>query len=148
MFTENHLLRNCYLLLRPLVYVRIDSHIPPLWPEYKRSFRVLEKHNKYFVLDLLSETDRVFVDRLKVARLSVDTVNQSLFSHRAISPSSNSLVGSSQRYPPATVSPPSQHVSSSNHDTAKTSRPVMSPLQEVAKCISLVFCTITLLEVT
>ena len=97
------------LLLAPQishVYARIDSYKPPLRPVYKGPFLVLEKYNKYFVLDLLTGTDHVSVDRLKVARLNVDTLNQSLFSHRTNSPGFNSLVGSrrdilllrSQRY--------------------------------------------------
>ena len=49
----------------------------------------------------------------------MDSLNQGLYSHRAKSAGSNSLIGS-----PATVLSPSQHALGSNHDTAETSRPV------------------------
>lgn len=48
------------------VYVR-DAHRSPLQRPYSGPFRILEKHEKYFVLDMNGKTDSVSVDRLKVA---------------------------------------------------------------------------------
>ena len=117
MLTKNHLLRTCYLLFK------FDNHRQTLRPVYKKPFRMLEKHNKYFVLDLLSETVRVSDNHLKSSSFKCGYPNQSVSSHRVNSPGSNFLVGSLPRYPPATVSSPHQHVLSSNQDTAETSRP-------------------------
>jgi len=63
------------------VYIRVDSHRPPLRPAYKGPYRVLEKNKKHFLIDFHTCTDRVSIDRLKAAHLSIDTLNNHLTLH-------------------------------------------------------------------
>ena len=58
------------------VYIRVDRHRPPLSPVYKGPYKILDRTEKYFLLDLLSKVERVSIDRLKTARLSLDTLIQ------------------------------------------------------------------------
>ena len=51
------------------VWVRVDSVRKPLQPPYKGPFKVLERAEKYFVLDVNGKRDTVSADRLKVAYL-------------------------------------------------------------------------------
>ena len=70
------------------VYLRIDSHKPPLHPVYKGPFKVLDKREKYFIIDFRTHTDKVTLDRLKSAQLSLDTLNQDALTNSiAMSPS-------------------------------------------------------------
>ena len=49
------------------VFVRRDARAPPLTRPYVGPFKVLEKHPKYFELDMNGKRDRVSIDRLKRA---------------------------------------------------------------------------------
>ena len=49
------------------VFVRRDAYRPPLAPPYHGSFRVLERGEKFFILDVSGRRDSVSVDRLKPA---------------------------------------------------------------------------------
>ena len=49
------------------VFVHFDAHKRPLQAPYQGPFEVLEKHDKYFKLDLGSRQDIVSLDRLKPA---------------------------------------------------------------------------------
>ena len=51
------------------VWVRVDSVRKPLQPPYKGPFKVLERTEKYFVLNVNGKRDSVSIDRLKVAYL-------------------------------------------------------------------------------
>ena len=70
------------------MYLRIDSHKPPLYSVHKGPFKVLDKSEKYFIIDFRTHTDKVTIDRLKSAELSVDELNQDAFTNFiAMSPS-------------------------------------------------------------
>ena len=47
------------------VFVRVDAHKSPLQARYKGPFNVLERHSKYFKLDLGNREDTVSIARLK-----------------------------------------------------------------------------------
>ena len=49
------------------VFVRVYAHKSPLQAPYKGPFKVLERHSKYFKLDLSNREDTVSMDRLKPA---------------------------------------------------------------------------------
>ena len=49
------------------MFVRVDAHKSPLQAPYKGPFKVLERHVKYFNLDLGNREDTVSIDRLKPA---------------------------------------------------------------------------------
>ena len=49
------------------VFVRVDAHKSPLQAPYKGPFNVLERHSKYFKLDLGNIENTVSIDRLKPA---------------------------------------------------------------------------------
>nr|CAB3263143.1 uncharacterized protein LOC104265615 [Phallusia mammillata] len=51
------------------VFVKVSGHKPPLHPSYTGPFKVLERHNKYFVLAMFGKENSVSIDRIKVARL-------------------------------------------------------------------------------
>ena len=54
------------------VFVRRDSHRPPLTPPYEGPYKVLTHGEKSFVLDYGNRHDRVSIDRLKPAHLDSD----------------------------------------------------------------------------
>ena len=58
------------------VYIRVDRCLPPLHPTYTGPYQVIQRHNKYFELNLRTHTERVTIDRLKPAYLSISTLNQ------------------------------------------------------------------------
>ena len=60
------------------VFVRQDARCPSLHPFYKGPYRILRKTEKYFVLDYLTHSDRVSIDRLKPAYLSFTNLNSQL----------------------------------------------------------------------
>ena len=55
------------LLTSNFVFVRRDTHRPPLATPYDGPFRVLERGEKFFILDIGGRRDSVSVDRLKPA---------------------------------------------------------------------------------
>lgn len=54
------------------VFLRIDSHRPPLSPPYSGPFKVLQRRHKTFQLDIQGKHDWVSIDRLKPAYLLKD----------------------------------------------------------------------------
>ena len=54
------------------MYVRRDSHKPPLTRPYDGPFRVLRRFDKHFTLDINGKTKEITVDRLKPAKLIGD----------------------------------------------------------------------------
>ena len=57
------------LWTRDFVFVRRDAYGPPLTPPYDGPFRVLERGEKFFILDIDGRGDSVSVDRLKPAHI-------------------------------------------------------------------------------
>ena len=53
--------------LNTCVCVRVDAYKSPLQAPYKGPFKVLERHSKYFKLDLGNREDTVSIDKLKPA---------------------------------------------------------------------------------
>ena len=51
------------------MYVRRDSHKPPLTRPHDGSFQVLRRFDKHFTLDINGKTKEITVDRLKPAKL-------------------------------------------------------------------------------
>ena len=47
------------------VFVRDDASKPPLSPLYRGPYKVLERFDKFFLLQIGDKTDSVSVDRLK-----------------------------------------------------------------------------------
>ena len=45
------------------VFIKIDSHRPPLHAVYKGPFRIIQRHPKYFVVDLWTHIDNISVDQ-------------------------------------------------------------------------------------
>ena len=60
------------------VYVPIDNHKPPLSFVYKRPYKIVDRNLKYFALDIQGKLDKISVDRLKVAYLNIDTLNNQI----------------------------------------------------------------------
>ena len=60
-YTPNSLVSTGY------VYVRHDAHRKPLQRPYDGPFKILETHEKYYVLNVNGRRDSVSVDRLKTA---------------------------------------------------------------------------------
>ena len=54
------------------VFVRIDSHRPPLSPPYSGPYQVLQRRKKAFLLLIRNSKDWVSIDRLKPAFLQAD----------------------------------------------------------------------------
>ncbi|KAK3784250.1 hypothetical protein RRG08_031634 [Elysia crispata] len=52
------------------VYVRKDSHRHPLQRPYDGPYRVLNKSDKYFTLDVKGRTETVSIDHLKAAHVT------------------------------------------------------------------------------
>ena len=67
--------RNSYLDKAPRtcthVFVRDDGSATSLQPAYIRSFPILDKEDKYFILDLGYRTDSVSIDRFKAAHMDM-----------------------------------------------------------------------------
>ena len=55
------------------MYVRRDSHKPPLTRPYDGPFQVLRRFDKHFTLDINGKTKEITVDRLKPAKLIGDS---------------------------------------------------------------------------
>ena len=49
------------------VYVRHDAHRTPLQRPYDGPFKILEAHDKYYVLEMNGRHDSVSIERLKTA---------------------------------------------------------------------------------
>ena len=59
------------------VYIRVDCHKPPLHPADKGPYRVVKRFRKYFEVDIRTHVERISVDRLKTAYLSIELLNSS-----------------------------------------------------------------------
>ena len=60
------------LLTCTFVFVRKDAHRTPLECPYEGLFKVLERNDKYYTLDIRGRRDTVSIDRLKPAFVDVD----------------------------------------------------------------------------
>ena len=56
------------------VFVRQDVGVPLLHPAYKGPYKVLQRSEKFFVLDYITHTDRVSIDRLKPSFFNVGNI--------------------------------------------------------------------------
>lgn len=54
------------------VYVRRDAYKQPLQRPYDGPYRIIECHDKYYVLDINGKIDKISIDRLKVAYVTSD----------------------------------------------------------------------------
>lgn len=54
------------------VFVRNDAVGPPLQQPYDGPFSVIERHPKYYTLDIRSKAKKISIDRLKAAFIDVD----------------------------------------------------------------------------
>ena len=59
------------LLTAEFVFVRDDASKPPLSPLYRGPYKVLERFEKFFILQIGNKSDSVSVDRLKAVFSSV-----------------------------------------------------------------------------
>jgi hypothetical protein len=57
-------------------FIRTDAYKRPLQSVYKGPYKILEKHNKYFKIQLPSGPDNVSIDRLKAAHVDEDIFSQ------------------------------------------------------------------------
>ena len=55
------------------VFVRVDSHRSALQPRYSGPHKVLQRHEKYFIMALDGKLPKVSIDRLKAAHLPNQT---------------------------------------------------------------------------
>ena len=60
------------------VCVRIDNHKSPLTFVYMGPYKNIVRNPKYFVLDFKGKLDKILVDHLKVAHLSIETLNNEI----------------------------------------------------------------------
>ena len=80
------------------VFVRQDARVSPLHPAYKDPYKVLLISEKFFLLDYTTHTDRVSIDLLKPAFLSLRNVlNASLSQSSSFSSSPLPTSESTQR---------------------------------------------------
>ena len=86
------------LLAAEFVFVRDDTSKPPLSPLYRGPYKVLERFDKFFILQIGDKTDSVSVDRLKA-----------VFSPTTVTPAAPPPRGR-PRLQPASVSVPPAHV--------------------------------------
>ena len=56
-----------YQYLSSHVFIRVDRVKKPLQPPYNGPFRVIERMDKYFIIDVNGKHDSISIDRLKVA---------------------------------------------------------------------------------
>lgn len=57
----------------PYVFVRQDCVRKSLQPPYAGPYRVIDRHDKYFKLEIKGKPDTVSIDRLKPAHLLAET---------------------------------------------------------------------------
>ena len=106
------------------VFIKIDSHRPPLHAVYKGPFRIIQRHPKYFVVDLPTHIDNISVDRLKVAHLSLEGLNHNIKSQQLrlvdSSPSASELGAGSSNIIPTKPSSPTSTITCSSEDNMPT----------------------------
>ena len=106
------------------VFIKIDSHRPPLHAVYKGPFRIIQRHPKYFVVDLRTHIDNISVDRLKVAHLSLERLNHNikLQQPRLVksSPSASELSAGNSNIIPTKPSSPTSTITCSSEDNMPT----------------------------
>jgi hypothetical protein len=89
----------------PYVFVRVDSVRKPLQPPYDGPFKVIQRRDKYFLIDRNGHQDAVNIDRLKVAFVepSAQADNNSLPTH--IQPTTPTTTTSTSKPYPTLPSP-------------------------------------------
>ena len=106
------------------VFIKIDSHRPPLHAVYKGLFRIIQRHPKYFVVDLRTHIDNISVDRLKVAHLSLEGLNHNIKSQQLrlvdSSPSASELGAGNSNIIPTKPSLPTSTITCSSEDNMPT----------------------------
>ena len=60
------------------VYVQIDNHKPSLSFVYKGPYKIIDRNPKYFVLNIKGKLNKILVHCLKVAYLSIETLNNEI----------------------------------------------------------------------
>ena len=58
-------------------YVRTDAAHTPLQPTYTGLYRIIQRHDKHFTLDIHGRNERISIDRLKVFCLDIDLLPSS-----------------------------------------------------------------------
>ena len=58
------------------IYIRIAKRQPPLHPAYLGPYQIVDRHPKNFEINMRTHVERVTIDRLKPAYLSISTLNQ------------------------------------------------------------------------
>ena len=106
------------------VFIKIDSHRPPLHAVYKGPSRIIQCHPKYFVVDLRTHTDNISVDRLKVAHLSLEVLNHNIKSQQPrlvnSSPSARELGAGNSNIIPTKLSSPTSTITCSSEENMPT----------------------------
>ena len=106
------------------VFIKIDSHRLPLHAVYKGPFRIIQRHPKYFVVDLRTHIDNISVDRLKVAHLSLEGLNHNIKSQQPrlvnSSPSTSELGAGNSNNIPTKPSSPTSTITCSSEDNMPT----------------------------
>ena len=106
------------------VFIKINSRRPPLHAVYKCSFRIIQRHPKYFVVDLRTHIDNISVGRLKVAHLSLEGLSNNIKSQQPrlvnSSPSASELGAGNSNIIPTKSSSPTSTITCSSEDNMPT----------------------------
>ena len=106
------------------IFIKIDSHRPLLHAVYKGPFRIIQRHPKYFVVDLRTHIENISIDRLKMAHLSLEGLNHNIKSQQPrlvnSSPSASELGAGNSNIIPTKPSSPTSTITCSSEDNMPT----------------------------
>ena len=106
------------------VFIKINNHRPPLHAVYKGLFRTIQRHPKYFVVDLRTRIDNISEDRLKVAHLFLEGLNHNIKSQQPrlvnSSPSASELGAGNSNIIPTKPSSSTSTITCSSEDNMPT----------------------------